>query len=86
MSPGIILKYVCSFFFVVFPLALSLRGDSFQTIPQVAGGYQHSLALRSDGTVWTWGIGNAGQLGHPEGRTGRIVPAPIKGFNLIFHN
>ncbi|MEE8386168.1 MAG: chitobiase/beta-hexosaminidase C-terminal domain-containing protein, partial [Dehalococcoidia bacterium] len=29
----------------------------------VAVGYDHSLALLSDGTVWAWGAGNNGQLG-----------------------
>jgi alpha-tubulin suppressor-like RCC1 family protein len=30
----------------------------------VAAGFDHSLALRSDGTVWAWGLGNPGQLGN----------------------
>lgn len=30
----------------------------------VAGGYQHSLALKADGTVWAWGLNNYGQLGN----------------------
>src|SRR5438105_2496912 len=29
----------------------------------IAGGYFHSLALRSDGTVWAWGRNYEGQLG-----------------------
>lgn len=29
----------------------------------VDGGYRHSIALKSDGTVWTWGENNSGQLG-----------------------
>ncbi|MFC1742761.1 RCC1 domain-containing protein [Candidatus Riflebacteria bacterium] len=29
----------------------------------VAAGYEHSLALRSDGTVWAWGYDSSGQLG-----------------------
>ena len=30
----------------------------------IAIGYYHSLALKSDGTVWTWGYNNHGQLGN----------------------
>ena len=29
----------------------------------IAAGYQHSLALKADGTLWTWGHDWAGQLG-----------------------
>lgn len=31
--------------------------------PAIAGSIFHSLALRSDGTVWSWGEGSFGQLG-----------------------
>ena len=30
---------------------------------QVAGGIQHAAAIKTDGTLWTWGLGNFGQLG-----------------------
>ena len=30
---------------------------------EIEGGYLHSLALRSDGTVWAWGNNDNGQLG-----------------------
>ncbi len=32
-------------------------------VVEIACGHQHSVALCSDGSVWTWGINNYGQLG-----------------------
>jgi alpha-tubulin suppressor-like RCC1 family protein len=32
-------------------------------VRQVAPGYGHTLALRNDGTVWSWGSNTAGALG-----------------------
>jgi len=31
---------------------------------EVAAGQRHSIALKNDGTVWTWGGNNSGQLGN----------------------
>jgi len=33
------------------------------SINRIAGGYEHSMALKRDSTVWTWGRGASGQLG-----------------------
>lgn len=30
----------------------------------VAAGYNYTLALKSDGTVWSWGLNTYGQLGN----------------------
>ncbi len=38
--------------------------SSLGNIIQVASGDQHTVALRSDGTVWAYGMGNKGQLGN----------------------
>jgi alpha-tubulin suppressor-like RCC1 family protein len=42
----------------------------------VAGGEMHSVALRSDGTVWAWGGNGYGQLGNG-GTTHSLVPVQV---------
>ena len=36
---------------------------SWSSILQVSAGYSHSVAMKSDGSLWTWGYNNYGQLG-----------------------
>jgi alpha-tubulin suppressor-like RCC1 family protein len=40
---------------------------------QVSGGGEHTTAIKTDGTLWTWGGGNSGQLGNT-GITNRSTP------------
>ena len=40
------------------------------TITAIAAGYQHSLALKSDGTVYAWGYGGNGQTNPPSSLSG----------------
>ncbi|MGI8826743.1 MAG: RCC1 domain-containing protein [Chloroflexota bacterium] len=44
-------------------LASPVEATKLTGATAVAGGSFHSLALRSDGTVWAWGSGGWGQLG-----------------------
>jgi len=46
-------------------------------VQQVNGGYIHSLALMSDGTVWAWGENNYGQLGDGT-NTNRTTPVQVQ--------
>lgn len=38
--------------------------DGLDDVIAVAAGTSHALALRRDGTVWSWGSGGSGRLGH----------------------
>ncbi|MBI4946949.1 MAG: T9SS type A sorting domain-containing protein [Bacteroidetes bacterium] len=54
-------------------------GVGFLTgIIQVSSGYQHSLALKSDSTVWAWGNNPSGQLGDGT-TTNRSTPVQVVG-------
>jgi len=44
----------------------------------MAGGHQHSVALKNDGTVWAWGYNYYGELGNGNW-TDSIVPVPVLG-------
>lgn len=40
---------------------------NLSNVVQVSGGQWHSIALKSDGTVWAWGRNDMGQLGQGDG-------------------
>ena len=55
------------------------RGSGHLTgIIAIAAGYERSVALKSDGTVWAWGYNGAGQLGDNT-TTDRHVPVEVVG-------
>jgi hypothetical protein len=43
----------------------------------VAGGFEHSLAVKSDGTVWAWGANQDGELGNGTSGNTRSTPVPV---------
>jgi alpha-tubulin suppressor-like RCC1 family protein len=45
---------------------------------QVAGRTVHALAVRSDGTVWAWGLNEDGELGDGT-TTDRNTPVQVAG-------
>ena len=51
-------------------------------ITSVAGGLSHTVVLRSDGVIWTWGINYNGQLGDGT-YDQRDTPVQVKHINLI---
>ena len=48
----------------------------------LAGGYEHSLAVRTDGTLWSWGSNDYGQLGDGS-RESRDYPAQVPGLEGV---
>src|SRR5262249_46583035 len=48
----------------------------------IAAGWNHSVALRSDGTVWAWGSGQYGQLGNGQ-PIDMAIPVPVLGLNNV---
>ncbi|MCL2202030.1 MAG: hypothetical protein FWB75_08690, partial [Oscillospiraceae bacterium] len=49
-----------SFFAALAPRQISAVGSTWR---QVSAGGEHTLAIRSDGTLWSWGSNESGQLG-----------------------
>jgi len=61
------------------PVAVSTLSSG---VVAVAAGQMHSLALKSDGTVWAWGWNGSGQLGLGD-TTQRLVPIQIPAFSNV---
>lgn len=60
------------------PTAVDTTGVlSGKTIVQIAAGGYHSVALASDGTVYSWGYNSNGQLGHGTGSLASNVPVAV---------
>ena len=43
----------------------------------IAAGIFHSLAIRTNGTLWSWGLGSSGQLGQATGIVNRSSPVQV---------
>ena len=49
----------------------------------VTAGLDHSLALKSDGTVWAWGNNVVGQLGDGSTIRERVSPGQVNGLSDV---
>jgi alpha-tubulin suppressor-like RCC1 family protein len=63
-------------------LSVAFAQAPFGGVQAVAGGSQHSLALRSDGTVWAWGDNGSGRLGDGT-TTNRSTPVSVAGLSGV---
>jgi len=60
------------------PVAVNTSGVlNGKTITQVAAGKYHSIALASDGNVYTWGLNDYGELGNGNTGTDSNVPVAV---------
>ena len=59
-----------------------LQISGLANVTAIAAGNHHTLALRSDGSVWSWGKNDQGQIGDGS-TTNRTSPAPIPGLASV---
>ena len=52
-------------------------------IVDIAAGYNHNVAVKNDGTVWTWGSDANGQLGDDAALAGKLLPVQVSGLTNI---
>ncbi|REE94927.1 S8 family serine peptidase [Thermomonospora umbrina] len=64
------------------PVPVSGLTGVARTAGSVSGGVGHSLALKTDGTVWAWGDNANGQLGDGT-TTDRLTPVQVSGLNGV---
>lgn len=55
---------------------LDVASTSYAATPQIVGGFHHTIALKSDGTLWACGLNDHGQIGDNT-TTNRLSPVPI---------
>lgn len=58
------------------PVRVGANTAGFQNIIAISAGQDHSLALKSDGTVWVWGDNQYGQ--HGLGTSSGMATAPVQ--------
>ena len=57
----------------------SARFGSGSGVVAIAAGLSHAVALKADGSVWSWGSNNNGNLGNPSIVGASNVPVPVIG-------
>lgn len=59
------------------PVAVNLTALGARTVTKISGVGMHSMALCTDGTVWTWGHNPNGELGDGTSGTDRLTPVQV---------
>jgi alpha-tubulin suppressor-like RCC1 family protein len=59
-----------------------LSGISTGMVIAVAAGYDHTVALKNDGTVWAWGNNKNGQLGNGNSTPSK-TPVQVSGLSTV---
>ena len=59
-----------------------MQVSGLTNVTAIAGGLYHTIALKSDGTVWAWGDNDYGQLGDGS-TTDRLTPVPVSGLTDV---
>jgi alpha-tubulin suppressor-like RCC1 family protein len=62
--------------------ALSVKVNGLNNVTAVSGGYDFSVALKKNGTVWTWGNGENGSLGDGTSDP-RFTPEKVDGLSDV---
>src|SRR6185295_1957546 len=50
---------------------------------KIRSGEQHTIGLKADGTVWSWGLGSSGKLGQGSTIVNRSSPVSLVGGHLF---
>ena len=68
--------------FKVYPLGTIVQAKGLTDVVAIDAGMRHSLALKSDGSVWAWGLDRETQLG--DASTDNLnIPARVIGLDNI---
>ncbi|MCF7826663.1 MAG: choice-of-anchor D domain-containing protein [Candidatus Marinimicrobia bacterium] len=64
--------------FALYPIRVKGELEN-KTVIDIESGWQHSVALTSDGEVYIWGSGNVGELGVGVDSTHKALPTQVQG-------